>query len=277
MKQIAVIILLLSLLSNFTFAQTKLSAEILKRIEDNTPKTLPQTPVAPKLKSDAEDDNLKGKVKKLVKERQYFLEDGKLGERKFALISDFNEKGNLLKEIAFNGGNPFQVTVYGYIDGARVSDYETIYEGNNILTQANPQTEEDKNKPKPDPRYSYKYEYKYANDKLAEVQMFYSDGDKGNRIGYTYDGSRVEKLYYDENNKPNRKYVSVFDAKGYEIEWTDIAVINLPRGDRKYIIKNQLFDKKGNWIKRTFFKPEIENGKEILKPYDVEYRTITYY
>ncbi len=278
MKQFTIIVLILLVFSIFTNAQTKFSAEIAKRIENATPKPLPQLSVASKPKSDAQDKNFKGNVETVIEEYEDLSGTSSYQGRHFRSITDFNETGNYVKAVYFSSnGNPYEVAVYGYIDGARVSDYQTIYEGSGIFSAANPQSEKDRQKPKPDPRYKYKYEYKYVAGKLAEMQMFYSSGEKGMRYVYNHTGNRLEKLAYDDKDKLNQKYITVFDGKGYEIEWYKIAVINLPAPDKKHIIKNESFDKQGNWTKRTFSKLEVENGKEIYKPGWAEYRIITYY
>jgi hypothetical protein len=278
MKKSAIIVLILLVFSIFTNAQTKLSLEMAKKIEDATPKPLPQLPIAPRLKSDAQDGNLNGKVKRVVEEKEDLSGTWSYQGRHFRSIIDFDEKGNYVKAVYFSSnGNPYEIAVYGYIDGARVSDSQTIYEGSGILTVASPPGEEDTKKPKFDPRYNYKYEYKYVAGRLAEMQMFYSSGEKGMQYVYNFVGNRQEKLVYTDKGKLNQKYITVFDDKGYEIEWHNISVINLPAPDKKYIIKNESLDKQGNWTKRTFSKLEVENGKKMFKPGWVEYRTITYY
>ena len=280
MKQITIIVLLSLVFSISANAQTKLSAEILKRIEDNTPKALPQTPVAPKLKSDAKDAGLKGKVKSVVEEREQLVGYGTDQGRRLSSITDFNEKGNFLKGVFFDvKGRPSSVMVYGYIDGMRVSKskYITYDDDGPTIQIAKPNSKEEV-KTEPDIRYSYRYEYKYIDGKLSEMQLFYNNGKKGIRSVYSYNENQMERLVYTEDGKLNQKYLTIFDKKGYEIEWTYFD-IQQPKvyGDSKYSIKYDSFDKKGNWTKRTFLRLVVENEKEIYKPEFIKYRTITYY
>ncbi len=225
MKQIGVIILLLSLLSSFTFAQTKLSAKVLKKIADATPKSLPQTPVAPKLTSDAQDENLRGKVKMVVEERENFTEIEIYKGRHFSGISEFDEGGSFIKEVYFDAtGNPYEVIVYGYIDDFRAAKYQNIGDTNTVISLGTSQTETVVKKNKPDPRYDYKYEYKFTGRKLAEMQMIYNTGEKGMRYVYNYTGNQMEELVYTDKGKLNQQYLTVFDVKGYEIEWTNFIL-----------------------------------------------------
>lgn len=277
MKKLAITILMLLVFSGLTFAQAKLTAEYAKRIKEATPKALPQTPVVPKLSSDAADENLKGKVKSVIEEHEDLSGTWKVQGRKFETFMDFDEKGNYLKRVYFDSeARPYNVAVYGYIDSKRVSKYEDILYGDELYVISADSENIDKNKPKPDNRYTYSYEYKHTDGKLAEMQMVLNTGVKGMRYNYNRSNIRMEKLAY-SNDKLNQKYITVFDSKGYEIEWHVIAVINLPKPDTKYIIKNVSFDKQGNWTKRIYSEVAIANGKEVAKPDWAEYRTITYY
>ena len=185
MKQITIIGLLSLILSVFTNTQTKLSAEILKKIEDNTPKALPQTPAVPKLKSDAQDDNLRGKVKTVIEELENLEGVYKKVGRRCSSIINFNKEGNYLREVDFSYTGELQfIEVYGYIDGARVSVSNFINSANTLRTTGavNSNSEEEKVNDKPDTRYEHKYEYKYINGKLAEMQIFYNTGKKRNAL-----------------------------------------------------------------------------------------------
>lgn len=278
MKSIIIFTCFLLLLPTVTFGQAKLSEKISKRIADATPKSLPQSPVAPKLTSDAEDQNLKGKVMTVIKENEDLSQSSTVQGRHFKSITDFDENGNRVKAVYFSdNGNPYAVSVFGYLDGARVSSHNTIYEDSGIFSGGAPLGEGPTVSPSPDPRYSYKYAYKYIGRKLSEMQLYLSTGEMVMRHVYIYMGNRMEELAYDSDGKLNQKYITVFNPKGDEVEWHAIAVINLPRPDRKYFIKTETFDKEGNWTKRTFFKATTETGKETHVPERIEYRQIKYY
>lgn len=275
MKPVAIILLLIFVLSVSSYSQIKLSKDFEKKIKEATPKPLPQSPISEKLKSDAEDENLKGKVKSVVEERTGLSGVEKPVGRRHMSITDFDEKGNTLKRITFEyRGRPTDVTVYGYVDGARVSVSKSISFGDEFLIAVGTESKNEK-KTKPDPRYEYKYEYKYVDGKLAEMQMVENTGSKGMRYAYKHSGNQVEEFVYTASGELNQHYLSKFDDKGSEIERTSF----LPRayGVRKNSFKYESFDEKGNWTRRTHSKVEIENGKEVHKPIAVEYRTITYY
>jgi hypothetical protein len=279
MKKVTILsFLLLLCLPILVSTQTKVTATVAKRIADATPKALPQLPITPKKRSDAEDQGLKGKVMSVVEEKENLPGTSRFQGRYFRSISDFDENGNRVKAVYFgDNGNPYEVSVFGYVDGSRVRSYKTIYEDSGVFTGGASTNDVPKENPTPDPRYSYKYEYRYVDGKLAEVQTFFNAGEKGMRRVFEYTGNRVEELVYGYEGGLNQKYITVLDSKGNEVEWHVIAVINLPRPDRKYRIKTDERDKKGNWTKRTFLRSTIDNGKETFLPEWIEFQTITYY
>jgi len=278
MKKITIFTFFVLLLPAAASSQAKLVEVVAKRIADATPKSLPQTPSAPKLRSDAEDQYLRGRVMTVIEENEYLGADSSYPGRHYKSITDFDERGNRVKAVYFSdNGNPYEVSVFGYVDGTRASSYRMIYEDSGVFTGGSPSNEVLKEKHASDLRYSYKYEYRYVSGKLAEMNIFLNNGEKGMRYVYDYNGNQMEEVVYGYDGTLNQKYITVFDSKGYEVEWRDIAVINLPRLDRKFLIKMEAFDKEGNWIKRTFLKATTEDGKEKLAPERIEYRTISYY
>ena len=260
-------------------SQSKIDADKLKSIESSTPAPLPQEPIVPKEKTDAQDENLNGKVKTVTKEDQDLSGTWTSQVRHFSSIEDYNEKGNLIKQISFDSsGNPFEITVYGYLNGARVSKYNSIryeYDPPPMMLSTGPSKPDTKPR---ETRISYSYGYKYKDGKLVEMQMFHNDGVPGMRYTYTLKGNILENLVYDEKGKLNQKYVSKLDERGNEIEETNVDVFpSQTYGDRKYVTKYDSFDENGNWTKKTKSKYVMENGKEVLKPWYVSFRTITYF
>ncbi len=269
-NQVLISLLLLAIFSIFGNAQKSPKVDFSKKIEEATPKSLPQTPVVKRLTSDAQDDGLKGKVKSLVEEREGLTGIEKPIGRRLSLIADFDEQGNYLREVYFEyRGRPYDVTVYGYIDNQRVSLSKSISFGDELRITGRPKAE---NKIKPDTRYDLKYEYKYENGKLAEMQLFDNKGSKSMRYVYKYKQNQMEKLAYTEDDELNSKYLYIFDKNGIESGRIDFVP-----GNDKFQYQNVILDEKGNWTKRTFSKLEVENGMEVYKPLAIEYRTITYY
>lgn len=270
-NQVFICILLLAIFSSFGYAQKSSQADFSKKIEEATPKSLPQTPVVKRLTSDAQDDGLKGKVKSLVEEREGLTGIEKPIGRRLSSTTDFDEQGNCLKEVYFEyRGRPYNVRVYGYIDNQRVSLSKLVDIREGFDTDSGrPRAE---NNTKPDTRYTFKYEYKYENGKLSEMQLFNNKGGKSMRYVYKFKQNQMEKLAYTEDNELNSKYLYTFDKNGIES-----GRIDLVPGNDKFQYQNVIIDEKGNWTKRTFSRLENKNGKEFYEPIAIEYRTITYY
>jgi YD repeat-containing protein len=263
-----------------TFAlikQTDVDAELRRKVEAATPKPLPQTPVAAKLKSDAEDENLKGKVKMIVTENEDLSGTWSTQGRHIESIEHFNENGNLVKSEMYYNGLPSDIAVFGYLNGARVSDTNSIERESStpgIVIAAAPAG---KSQTKRDLRYTYKYAYKYdAQGRLAEIRMIHNDGELWQRRVYSYKGNQKTELVYDEKGDLNQKYVSILDSNGNEIEEINYDIGSEKYyGDRKYSYVYE-FDAQGNWIKKTTSKLTMVNGKTTSAPHYVTYRTINY-
>lgn len=245
------------------------NALIAKQIEDVTPKMLPQSPVVAKLKSDAEDDNLKGRIKKVTVEEEYLSKESEIQGRYFNTITDYNENGNRIKQLTYALEMPFEISVFGYIDGMRVIDSKMLADVPDLSFLKKPGTKPPK---EPDPRYDFSIEYKYADGKLSEEKWLKNDGADWIKVYLTYKGNQTEEIAYDESGKTNRHTISTFDEKGNKIEETDLADNN-----RKYVIKYDSFDEKGNWTKSTKSEATVKKGKTIYEPLYAYYRTITYY
>jgi len=279
MKQIATILLLLTLFSVFAYSQKTKPIDYSQKIIEATPKSLPQTPVANRQTTDAQNDNLKGKVKSVVEEREGLTGVEKPIGRRTSLFAYFDEQGNYLRTVTFEyRGRPTDVTVYGYIDGTRASLSNFIRFGDEWLVGSSADKKKTDEKSKPDPRYSLKYEYKYENGKLVEIQLSSNTGEKYNRPVYKYKGNQREEEVYLNDGELNRKYLYTLNGKGDDIERIDFDVRQAqPSVSGKFRYKYEAYDKQGNWTKRTFSRIEIKNGKEVSKVLAIEYRTITYY
>jgi hypothetical protein len=271
MKKIILILSILAMLSTFTAAQKTPKADYRKKIDEATPKALPQTPVAEKLKSDAQDENLKGKVKSVVVDEQ---ETGAKRER--SEESNFNGQGNLIKRVLYSGGRPFQVTVFGYLDGDRVSNEGNIEDENDppkiIAAVRNSGDTPAKER---DMRYHFKLKYRYdAQGRLAEEWWYLNDGDLWLRYVYNFKGNEKETVAYEQNGSVNWRSVEILDKNGNVIEETQYDNENeiSSRSTHTYVL-----DKQGNWITQKRFDKEIVKGKIVLKPSLTSYRTITYY
>jgi hypothetical protein len=268
-RQILQAVLFLTIFSGFVFAQSTISPDVAKQIEKAAPKALPQAPVVPKLKSDAEDDNLKGKVKNVTQEKEYLDEDSDLKGRYFDTLTDYNEAGNRTKLVVYVLEAPFAISVYGYIDGMRVVDSKPVSDVPDLGFLNKNNTKALKT---PDPRYKFTIEYKYADGKLSEEKWLKNDGTDWLKAFFKYKGNQTEEIAYDEWGRVNRHTISTLDEKGNVIEEIDVA-----DDKRKYVIKYEAFDKHGNWTKNTLSEVATINGKQVSKPLYKHYRTTTYY
>ncbi len=259
-------------------SKSEVDAELQKKFEAMKPPALPQEIVAARETTDAQDENLKGKVKKIVGESEDLSGTWSVQGRKPSSVTYFNEKGNYVERVSYDSqGNPFQITMYGYIDGKRVSNSKmTNYEYSPPI-MAMPKAKSEEPVRKKDPRYEYSFEYKYKDGKLVERQMIFSNGKKGLRYVSNYTENQVEKLVYTAEGELNQKYLYTFDKNGNEIEQTSFGLKNYDiYGDRKYRYTYE-FDEKGNWIKRITSTEVSENGVTSFKPSSVTYRTIIYF
>lgn len=255
---------------------TDANSDIAKRVLDSTPEPLPQEPVAAKEKSDAEDEGLKGSVKTVTEESEDLSGSWSTQGRHLSSVEEYNEKGNRTKRIAYDSNaKPFQITVYGYLEGARVSKSASIRYDEDPPLMALPPS------PKPpaprDTRYGYKYGYKYVGGRLSEKQLILNNGVNGMRYVYNYDGNTLEQLVYDEKGKLNMKWLSKLDDKGNEIETIYLDVLKIHGFDETYSITYDAFDGNGNWTKKTTSKMVTEDGMQVYKPWYVTYRTITFH
>jgi len=256
---------------------TDIEAEMRKKIAEATPSPLPQEPVAPKLKSDAEDDGLKGRVKVVAEENEDLSGTWTDGRRKPTHTADYNERGNLTRTVMFDWkGNPFDFTVYGYIDGARVSKSNSIQYEYDPPPMMMPRLAGEPER-KSDPRYSSKLAYKYDDKgRLVETLRYWNDGRLGSRTVVSYKDGKRESLSYGLNGELNSKYVETLDEKGNVVEesYFDTKTDTVRT---RYSYAYDSFDAQGNWTKKTTSKWVTKDGQEQFAPAYVTYRTITYY
>jgi hypothetical protein len=260
-------------------SQAEIDAELNRRYEAMKPPPLPQTPVITRLTTDAQDESLKGKVKKVIEESEDRSGTWGVQGRKTSSIEYYDQSGALTqRDLYDSNGKPFEITVYGYLDGRRVSSSKFDSGSETSFSALGPPSPASQAPPrKSDPRFEYSFEYKYENGKLVERQMIYNNGRKGMRYVYKHSPNQVEELVYTEEGKLNQRYLSLLDANGNEIERTDFGVVNHDMyGDRKYRHSYE-FDAVGNWTKKTTVKEVEEHGITSWQPAYVSYRTITYY
>lgn len=278
MKKSVYTILFLSLISisSVVSAQKTKKVDYAKKIQEATPQSLPQEPAARKLKSDAQDENLKGKVKSVF---EYLQESGRK-IRDLDSEAYYDEKGYLTKNVSFMENYPQTVTVWGYIDGNRVSKIGYVeytetdrpkYRRMFIIGMpvgSEPTSERDD-------RYSVKYGYKYNEQgQLIEKWIYRNAGETSSHNEFKYDKNLREVTDYDGTGDLMSQTFEVLDANGNVIEQYS--------KDEKGKIENRTvrtyeFDKEGNWIVAKTFEQKKAGGKPVNKLLWTTYRTITYY
>ena len=251
---------------------------IEKKLNQATPAPLPQTPVVKRFTSDAQEENLKGKVKYVLEESEDLSGERYFQGRKYDSEDFYDASGNRTKRIFYNYRNlPMSVTVYGYINEARVSKHSSIfYESDPPAAVALPSNLNQPAKPK-DKRFTVKTVYKYdSENRLEEVRTFRNDGDSSGKTVYEYADKKLEKSSFDAAGKLTAKTIDIYDDKGNVIEKTFVSTQE-NRPDSVYRYTYSDFDEKGNWTKRIVeAKLEKFGGGHTMQKY-VEYRKIDYY
>ena len=254
-------------------AQKVKKVDIPKKIAEATPPELPQSPVEPRVSTDAKDEGLKGKVKSVV---DYSLEAGKrsIGEENY-----YNSDGNLIRSISYDEGFPESVTVYGFVNGMRVSRSGDVKyksgekpppKGMSITMNLN----NDLPGVKRDERYDARYERKYdAENRLIELRRLGNNGKLWSLQTNTYSGNmRTWREFWEDGQEVSKSdYFS--NEQGNTVKENSYGGDN----DVTTHVMTYKFDAQGNWIVKMTFKEMKTKGKMVRKLLWTSYRTIIYY
>lgn len=269
--------LALKVLDSFrVLSDAEVAAALKTKAAEAEPSPLPQEPIVSRVGSDAGDGGLRGKVKTVFREAEDLSGTWSVQGRKPAAKEYYNEQGNLTKRESYDyKGNLFEISVYGYLDRARVASRNSIKHEYNPPPMINA-SPPGATRPKSDPRYSNKFTFQYDDKKrLIEKSWFLSNGELSIRYVYKYSGDRREEFVYSSDGSLNQHYLSIFDRKGNETERTSFETrTGSIRDKHSYTYE---FDAKGNWIKRTTSKLVTKDSKSSYAPAYVDHRTITYY
>jgi len=255
-------------------------AEFRRLFDNATPRALPQTPQATKLKSDADDMGLKGNVKMVVEEDEDLSDTAEVVRRRLDANYYFDSGGNLTKkEYCDERGNPEGVNVYGYIDKHRVGtlgkeiEYKTQTRFESpVMSVGSVSLGTPKKAPKSDPRYTLRMEYKYDDKgRLTETAIYQNNGELNDKYTIVYTGDQIERQHKYGDSLFSRDQFTL--ENGVEKQRTRFnpktgSVLN------KYSYSYD-FDSEGNWIKRTTRLLRGADSEPVLDR--VTYRTITYY
>jgi len=277
MKQLTSLALCLVSLAAGIAAQ---KVDIKKTIAEWTPAALPQSPKETRAGSDARDMGLRGKVKQV----SYQHESDDQGYPRQMLVREefYGEDGNLIRMIEWDNVWPYRITVYGYIDGMRVSRSKTIDYGDGVnlgLQGGVPLTLEktkDDGLPK-DLRYDNRSIFKYdAKGRLIEEQYLANTGKLLTRTTFDYVPRENRRLrqHFDAAGKEWYRATEIYDpANGINgQEWLYDAnkkVSSIRFMDHKY-------DEQGNWIMEKT-REQLPLEKYRPKWIFTTHRTIEYY
>jgi hypothetical protein len=259
-------------------------SEIAKRLDAISPKPLPQTPAVKRVTTDVQEKLLKGHVKSVVKTEEYLDGTGSVGGIKNSGDEYFDDNGNLVKQVSYDyRGNPDSITVYGFLDGKRVSksgelmDYEYNPPPMMLPPSATSTAKSEVRKPV-DNRYGQSFEYKYDNQRrLAVKQILNNRGELSRKETYTYDGRNITEVTTDRDGKVTFRILRKYDDKNDLIEQIFFSTSTAYPDDETYTYKYLDFDANGNWSKREERVKTAQYGGGTKELHSYEYRTISYY
>jgi hypothetical protein len=187
----------------------------------------------------------------------------------------YDKDGMSTRLVAYDyQGNPWQIVIYGYIDGKRVTSLGYItYDYDPPPAAARPGSGP---KLPADTRYAYSYEYTYDDrGRLTEKLTYANTGKLSGKVTYAYDGDKRERTSSNGDGKNVSKAFEVYDSKNNMIQVTYPGTNSY--GDSEYTFKYEKFDSHGNWTRRIQSGKDGQFGggqKDFRK---VETRIIKYY
>jgi hypothetical protein len=262
----------LKLFNSVKYFSVRETAE--KRMAATTRKPLPQTPALKLTQTDAAHNNLKGRVKSVRLEAEDVPVLVGKQERRIESDETYDTAGNLLKDYCFqDSGYPTSFTIYGFIDGARVSDVENIDGEESYGLRAEGQSEI-KLQPA-DPRFGNRYEYKYdASKRLIERKEYDNRGELESIYTFTYKDDWMDEKWLSPEGKLISTKRRQLDKNGNELRYEFWWYEQTDKEVETYDYKK--FDRFGNWTERRVVKTITDRGLTRTRTSN-EFRTITYY
>jgi hypothetical protein len=282
MRFLLLLLLLVTLAFPAAAQPAKANSADAKKIANATPAALPQSPGDGRPRTDAQDAGLKGRVQTVI-DRQTDTSEPDYPAKTFTREEFYGGDGNRLRVIDWEGVRPTSVTVFGYLDGMRVSRRGDIDNSECktpsgqpcvVMVQTVPGLK-DKQVDKRDERYDIRWDYKYdAQGRLAEERHFDNAGELLIRTVYKYETAKKRTiLHYAGGIEPLARTVEMLDNSGNVIEeWLHdeddkISAI------RHYSYK---FDRQGNWTLQTVTEKD-HGSKSKPKQVSNTRRTISYF
>lgn len=199
-------------------SSAELSAERDRIAQSFEPEALPQEPIVSKAKSDAEDRGLKGKVKQILTEDDFYYNENLFGNLELVSLEEFNERGNIVKRIKYYSNLPEIITVFGYVNGERAA--RQVLKGYRSTFVMGEDGKPKRLNTSETSTQSYKIKYKYdSSGRLEEETVIYQIiGDKKERTTYKYKDGKLETSFFADNNSLRTKVVAVLDEKNNVVE-----------------------------------------------------------
>jgi hypothetical protein len=226
--------------------------------------------------TDREFDGLRGPVKTVTDEEAELkdvagesVEQARVLRRSVA----YDAAGNWAESKEYDyKGNLFQTLLFSFVGNDRVARAELAGTADSIVVELPAR----RGPSRVDPRYTYKFKYKYgAGGKRVEESWYHSDGSFYLKQVYKLAGNRKVFSVYDASGALNQRETATLDEKGNE----SVKLIRDTFAD-KVAYKYVEFDSHGNWTKRVKtrgFKHLSASDFATIKPWSIEYRTITYH
>ena len=257
---------------------------------------LPQYSSSTRLKTDAEDLNLKGRVKQILTESEYVY-DGVLSDiRTSDEMKEFDRRGYLTREVRFESESPMSITSFSHANETLTSKKVLVGQfANGRTIGLSPM--------RTGMQVTRETKFKYRDDgRLSEIQTS-ENGEMIQRSILSYSGNKRETETWEyfrvlrTKTESRSKLTEILDSNGNPLETTASQFQSAgdpmaPGGRYEQKVSEEKceytyeFDSQGNWIKRikflrTFAKVRgttvyTEKVKEPV-PSLVTYRTITYY
>ncbi|HEX8397693.1 MAG TPA: hypothetical protein VF644_10030 [Pyrinomonadaceae bacterium] len=267
--------------------------------------------------NDLEVFNLKGKIKTVRIERSKFITEGnenKEGRREPQELMTFDEKGYYTERAGLTNSFTRKFAYQYYPDGKIKERTDLVYSQNEVFTYTKNLIV--KTTQLKDGHILDKWIYHLdENGKKIKEEYILVDKNLGERllsppeiIVYKYDLQQklIETAYFKADNSPAvgiifsiHKYINTYadrnrisERLGYKLDNTLIVKwaykynqmglleeatrfgLNLKPLSK---VTYSEFDEAGNWTKSGTFKISDKDGKTVIEPTEIEYRTITYY
>ena len=250
--------------------------ENAKIIRENSPSDLPQSPKPIALLPDTKSEKLKGNVRSVRLFRQEVIGSRSGEPNRLSRETNYDRSGFVLRSISYSSmsGAPSSITVYGFIDGNRVS-LEKELDSDRMLSSPNNAGTAIIQAKKRDSRFQYRYRFVLdTENRIIEKFLYDNSGELISRSTFDYGPETVdEKRYFDD--KLNQHYQTKFDSSENEVEFRSFVSFDGSTIVSRYKINE--VDRQGNWIKRiksiVWEKGALKTDVSTL----VETRVIAYY